>query len=75
MSQDREKLIEELFEESIPIEEALREAVQKALSRHKKLGNPIAVWEDSKVVWIPPEEIEPKGTGGSGEEDLVDGDF
>jgi hypothetical protein len=31
---------EELFEESIPIEEALREAVQKALLRHKKLGNP-----------------------------------
>ena len=49
--------------------------MQKAISRHKKLGNPIAVWEDSKVVWIPPEEIEPKGTGGSGEEDLVDGDF
>lgn len=40
MSQDREKSIEELFEESIPIEEALGEAVQKALSRHKKLGNP-----------------------------------
>jgi hypothetical protein len=24
---------------------------------HKKLGNPIAVWENGKVVIVPPEEI------------------
>ncbi len=53
-----EKSIEDLFDESTPMEDALKRAVQKALLRHKKLGNPIAVWEDSRVVWIPPEEIE-----------------
>ena len=73
MSQDREKSIDDLFEESIPIEDALRNAVQKANLRHKKLGNPIAVWENSRVVWIPPEEIEPaEGAGEAGEEGLDD---
>jgi len=42
-----------------PIEEALRRAVREALLHHKKIGNPIAVWENSQVVWIPPEEIDP----------------
>jgi hypothetical protein len=37
--------------------ECMREAVRDALRIHKKLGNPIAVWRDGKVVWIPPEEI------------------
>ncbi len=33
------------------------EAVQQALLHHKRAGNPIAVWRDGRVVWIPPEEI------------------
>ena len=40
------------------LEAAMQRAVRKALRIHKKLGNPIAVWEDGKVVWIPPEKIE-----------------
>lgn len=39
------------------IETALRLAVNHALMMHKRLGNPIAVWKDGKVVIIPPEEI------------------
>lgn len=39
------------------IEVVLRRAVKHALIRHKRLGNPIAVWKDGKVVIIPPEEI------------------
>ena len=26
--------------------------------RHKRLGNPIVVWRDGKVVWVPAEEIQ-----------------
>ena len=37
--------------------EALQQAVQEALQRHKRDGNPVAVWRDGRVVWIPPEEI------------------
>ena len=32
-------------------------AVHEALMEHRRAGNPVAVWRDSKVVWIPPEEI------------------
>ena len=35
----------------------LQKAVRQALLMHKRLGNPIAVWKDGKVVIIPPEEI------------------
>lgn len=35
------------------------EAVALAIEEHRRLGNPIAVWRDGKVVWIPPEEIPP----------------
>lgn len=40
------------------VERAMQRAVRKALLVHKKLGNPIAAWENGKVVWIPPEKIE-----------------
>jgi hypothetical protein len=39
------------------IEAALRSAVRGALRDHKQAGNPIAVWRDGRVVWLPPEEI------------------
>ena len=39
------------------IQAALRLATQDALRLHKAIGNPIVVWRDGKVVWIPPEEI------------------
>ena len=39
------------------IETVLRRAVNHALLIHKRLGNPIAIWKDGKVVIVPPEEI------------------
>ncbi len=44
--------------EDLPrILQAMKEAVREALLRHKKLGNPVAVWRDGRVVWLGPEEI------------------
>ncbi len=40
------------------IDDALREAVRKALLQHKRNGNPIATWQDGKVVWIPADQIQ-----------------
>jgi len=37
--------------------EAMRQSVREALLRHKRAGNPIAVWREGAVVWVPPEEI------------------
>ena len=39
------------------IEKILQRAVNHALTKHKRLGNPIAIWKDGKVVIVPAEEI------------------
>ena len=44
-------------EQAEAIERILQVGVQQALSVHKRLGNPIAIWKDGKVVIVPPEEI------------------
>lgn len=36
---------------------ALTSAVQEALLRHKQAGRSVAVWQDDRVVIVPPEEI------------------
>lgn len=57
MEPDAVNDIEAILETDGP-ERAMRKAVREAVLQHKLLGNPIAVWRDGKVVWIPPEEIE-----------------
>jgi hypothetical protein len=37
--------------------QAMSEAIQQALLEHKWAGNPVAVWRNEQVVWIPPERI------------------
>jgi hypothetical protein len=37
--------------------QALRAAAREALLRHKRDGDPVAVWQDGRVVWIPPQDI------------------
>lgn len=32
-------------------------AMREALLVRKRLGNPIAVWRDGQVAWLPPEDI------------------
>jgi hypothetical protein len=46
-----------LAEQAEDIELILQEGVRQALLIHKRLGNPIAIWKDGKVVIVPPEEI------------------
>ncbi len=38
--------------------EAIEEGRRRALLIHKQLGQSVAIWEDGKVVIIPPEEID-----------------
>ena len=56
--------------ENVPrILKAMREAVREALLRHKRLGNPVAVWHEGRVVWLAPEELlvgsDEQGSGGA----------
>ena len=36
---------------------AMRAAVRDALLAHKRDGDPIVVWRDGHVVWVPADEI------------------
>ena len=38
-------------------ERALGLAVCEALAQHRSAGNPVAVYQDGRVVWIAPEDI------------------
>jgi hypothetical protein len=38
-------------------EMALKAAVKKAIEKHAREGRPIYVWENGKVVAIPPEKL------------------
>lgn len=37
--------------------DAMRGAVREALVQHKRAGNPVASWEDDRVVWIQPDDL------------------
>lgn len=49
--------IDEIFEDGRAIDEALKEAARYARRLHKALGNPMATWEDGKIVWVQPDDI------------------
>ena len=40
------------------VEAAVQSAVRDALIMHKRLGNPVADWQNDRVVWIKPHELE-----------------
>jgi hypothetical protein len=50
--------LEERLRDDKLIQEALARGVREELRRHKQAGNPIVVWRDGQVVWIPADEIE-----------------
>jgi hypothetical protein len=54
---DEKPDIDALFADGREIDAAIAKAVREAVLQHKRAGNPIAVWQDGRVVWIPPEEI------------------
>jgi hypothetical protein len=39
------------------LERKIKEAVQDALLDHQRAGNPVAIWQDGKVVIVPPSRI------------------
>ena len=49
--------IEELFRDHDRVLAALDRGVNRALWRHKQLGQSIVIWENGRVVEIPADEI------------------
>lgn len=52
------KTIDELLADGAAVDRAMREAVRQALLRHKRLGQPIVVWENGQVVEVPADRID-----------------
>lgn len=50
--------LHEILLDGTAVQRAFRQSWIKTLDRHKRFGNPIVVWQDGKVVWIPAEEIQ-----------------
>ena len=38
---------------SVKAEKAMKEAVAKTIQDHARTGDPVAIWRNGKVVWIP----------------------
>lgn len=52
------KSLPDIMRDNEGIGEAMESAIRQALRMHKLLGQPIVIWRDGKVVWVPADEIE-----------------
>ena len=57
MEESEKKDISRIIAEGTEIDEAVKQAVQKAVLQHKLAGNPIVGMQGGKMVWLKPEEI------------------
>ncbi|HYE19266.1 MAG TPA: hypothetical protein VEA69_12525 [Tepidisphaeraceae bacterium] len=75
MNRPDRRPISEVFDERVPIVDAIKAGVADALRRHKLLGESIAVWRDGQVVRVPPEEIPscPRGAADQRADDGTNG--
>lgn len=46
-----------LVEHGAAVDAAFARAVREALARHKREGNPVAVWRDGKVTLLMPHQL------------------
>jgi hypothetical protein len=47
----------DFYSDDKALAKAMASAVRKALRSHKLLSDPIVIWQEGKIVWVPPEEI------------------
>jgi hypothetical protein len=57
MKPKKRKSISQLFAEGTAINEAAKQAAIEARRRHKEAGEPIVLWSNGKIVWVPAEKI------------------
>ena len=50
--------LDRILADPMLIEAALRRAVRAALERHRRAGNPVATWNEGRVEWIAPEQLD-----------------
>jgi hypothetical protein len=52
--------IDELFKAGQAIDDAVNKATREAVKRHQQAQQPVAGWQDGKVVWLPATHAEEK---------------
>ena len=52
------QVISSIIPTGIEADRRVQQAMHAALLDHKRTGDPIAVWQDGRVVWIPADEID-----------------
>ncbi len=62
MKTESRKSISDLIRDNDLIQNALTQAIQDTVREHKLLGQPIVIWRDGKVVWVPPKKLNWKKT-------------
>jgi ribosomal protein S12 methylthiotransferase accessory factor YcaO len=45
------------LEEGHLLDEAVQQGVRDALDRHAKLGQPVVIYRNGKIEWVPAEEL------------------
>jgi predicted HAD superfamily phosphohydrolase YqeG len=45
--------IDALFKAGKPVDDAINKATREAVKRHQLAQQPIVVWRDGKIVWLP----------------------
>jgi monomeric isocitrate dehydrogenase len=45
--------IDELFKSGKPIDDAINKASREAVKRHQQAQQPLVVWRDDKIAWVP----------------------
>jgi hypothetical protein len=67
--------IDAAFEAGTPIDEAMNEAVQAAVNRHKLAGLPLVVWQDGRPAQVMATEIKSDVPAIVGSLDIVMGEI
>lgn len=57
MKSKKPKDLDKIFADGRLIDKAIKLAACEAFLMHKRLGHPIVVWRNGKVVLLPPEQI------------------
>jgi hypothetical protein len=57
MNEETRKSISEVLADDTLVNEGIGQAVREAVLKHARAGQPVATWQDGKVVWIPADDV------------------
>lgn len=58
MSPQRPEDVEKIFREGTEVEQAIMAARRRIILEHRRLGVPLVIWRDGKVVEVSPDSVD-----------------